>query len=238
MPISPSPLVRRVRLRKLIWKMWHPHSRSRMSKTSSEVHFSIIINTFCDKYLFCSVLRGSPWFMGYTNDAERNLESAPLTYAVWALFWSRLVNETMFAKCMQYIRSVYTSHTVYTLYTLRTVYTLYTLYTLHALCTWHTLYTTFTMNNLSATHRWFIHCIQCTHCSHCKHWCIQCIQWIPCKHRIQCFVYKVYRAYNVSNVCIVMYCGHSQCRHRIQCVVEDLRPINLRVRRQLAGATA
>ena len=76
---------------RLIWTGWHPRNRSRMSKTSSEVH----VHRFC-QYVW------SAW-------GEHCLVSTCLRILTWALMWTCLVKETMLAHRIQ---CVHCSHCI------------------------------------------------------------------------------------------------------------------------------
>ena len=64
--------------------------------------FSSILLTFLSVSTFFAWLYviscAFRWFPGYEKDAERYLESICPRISAWALFWTCLVNETMFCK--------------------------------------------------------------------------------------------------------------------------------------------
>ena len=120
---------------------------------------------------------GVAWFTGYGKDAEHKIQAACLCLAAWATFWSRSVNDTMFAKCSMYAIYVYTCN----------VYNA----NIGRQCT-HCL------RCVHCTH--CVHSIQCIRCVQHIH-CTNRIQWIQSMH-----VYIVQIVYNEYRVCMYTLC--------------------------------
>ena len=91
----------------LVWGLFGPSGIHKTGLGCQKGHPRSIFIDFTNmckcKCVICMISYEFTWFRGYEKDAERYLESTCPRILAWALFWTCLVKETMFANIDKYL---------------------------------------------------------------------------------------------------------------------------------------